>query len=161
MYPVPTSFPLRKNFVWPFAPPWLARPSPKERAIGRNIELSTPLAGPSVLGRIDYVALRAVGAGAEGYLCVTLTLLAGGKGFSFQACGQYVRLWFRRTNLGPSQRAASLTLRMNSAARPVCLSAGGDHLDTNGGTMHMLGTLKDYFAPEAVDPICQEVARFL
>ena len=65
----------------------------------------------------------------------------------------------RMTTMGPSGRVPALVLRMTSVAHQVCFPAGGEHVENNDGAPCMPAILRDYFAPEAVDPINQEVVR--
>ena len=60
-------------------------------------------------------------------------------------------MWTRATFPEPSNPVAALILRMNSAARQVCLPAGGDLLDGYDGVAFTLDILENYFGPEAVD----------
>ena len=53
----------------------------------------------------------------------------------------------RGAEAGPTIRASTLVLRMNSVARQVCLSGGGGHLGINDGVMCMLDILRNYFPP--------------
>ena len=85
----------------------------------------------------------------------------GGNGAFSQRRVQQVRLWMRMTKMEPSSRAAALVLNVNSVARQVCLSAGGDHLENTDGVSRALEILRNFFAPEAPDSIRQEVARFM
>ena len=84
-----------------------------------------------------------------------------GAGSLFQDSKQLGRLLMRMTRLDPSKRVAASILPMHSAARQVCLPAGGDHLDRNDGAIIVLDALKNYFAPEAAVSIYQEVVRCL
>ena len=84
-----------------------------------------------------------------------------GKGSSYIIYEQQVRLWRQVANLDPSKRAAALILQVETVARQVCLAAGSDSVANNDGAEQILGILKDYFAPDAVDSAFQEVARFL
>ena len=50
---------------------------------------------------------------------------------------------------------------MEAVARQVRLAAGSDFVANNDGAEWKLGILKTYFAPDVVDSVRQEVARFL
>ena len=76
------------------------------------------------------------------------------KGLSLQDYERRVRLWMRTTKADPAGRASSFVMRMNSAPRQVCSSAGGDHLDDQDGVMRILEMPRTYFAPGAANAIC-------
>ena len=83
-----------------------------------------------------------------------------GSGPSFQDYEEQVRFWMRMTHLDPARRTAALIFRMNSAARQVRMSAGGDHLDSHNGALRISDSSKK-FASEAAGSLYREVAHFL
>ena len=84
---------------------------------------------------------------------------SNGGGASFLGSERQVCLWMRMTKMGPASRASALALRVNSVGGQGCLSSGGGQLGDNDGATRMLEILRNYFAPEAADSICQEVVR--
>ena len=84
-----------------------------------------------------------------------------GKGASSQDYHRQVRSRMRMDHWDHSKRLTVLILCMNSVARQVSLSSGGDRLISNDRAMRILDILKNYFAPGAVDSICRGVAHFL
>ena len=84
----------------------------------------------------------------------------GGRGSTLIAYEQQVYLWRHVANLGPSRRASALLLRMDTVARQVFLHAGGDTFTNGKGAGSVLGILREYFAPGAVDSISQGGVRF-
>ena len=64
------------------------------------------------------------------------------------------------TNLGPVKRAAALNLHMGSVARENCMALSNDQLSCPEGAAKILQVLRNCLAPEEVDSICHEVARF-
>ena len=82
------------------------------------------------------------------------------KGASSQGCEHQGRLCVRIAKMAPSSCAAALVLRMNSVAREVCLSAGGNRPIRYDGAMCMLEILRNYFAPEVAGLTYQDLVRF-
>ena len=80
----------------------------------------------------------------------------GWKSASSQDYEHQALFWMGMTKTEPSSRVAALVLHMNSVARQVCTSAGGEHLDNNDGVMCMLEIPRNSPPPEAVDSIFQE-----
>ena len=73
-----------------------------------------------------------------------------GQGASFRDFEQQVLIWARASKTDCAGRASMLVLRMNSAPRQVCPSAGGDHLDDGEGVLRLWEIPRSYLAPQAV-----------
>ena len=64
------------------------------------------------------------------------------------------------TNLDITGRDCALVLRMDPAERDVCRTEGSQQLLEPDGVMKITKVLRDYFAPDALYSVYQEVARF-
>ena len=63
--------------------------------------------------------------------------------------------------LGPRKRATNLLLHMTGNARKVCISVGKDVIGDAGGVAHIPRILRERFAPDAIDCIFQDAAKFM
>ena len=82
-----------------------------------------------------------------------------GRGAHFLECGRQVHMWVRTTRAEASARASVLILQMQPAPRQVCLAEGRGILGRSDGVTKILEILRNYFAPDAVDAIRQQVIR--
>ena len=63
--------------------------------------------------------------------------------------------------MDPVPRVPAHISQINTVARAVCMAAGGDVIMDQEGLEKILAQLRDYFAPDDVDSLYQEVVRFL
>ena len=61
----------------------------------------------------------------------------------------------------PEKKAAHLLLHMSDVARKVCLSVGRDVIGNLDGAEQILKILRERFAPDAIDSIFQDMAKFM
>ena len=69
-------------------------------------------------------------------------------------------LWRQISPLGPQKRAASLLLHMTDVAREVRMTVGKDVIGNARGVAHTLRILRERSAPDAMDSIFQDMAKF-
>ena len=67
----------------------------------------------------------------------------------------------RVARLEPTRRVSAQIFDMDPVAREVWAAFGYDQIMNPGGETRILHAVNEYFAPDAVDPICQEVGRFV
>ena len=72
-----------------------------------------------------------------------------------------VNSWMRTARAETPALSSLLISHMRPAPRQVCLAEGSDILDHIDGVSKILIILRNYFAPEAVDAIQQQVMRFM
>ena len=63
--------------------------------------------------------------------------------------------------MDPEKKAAHLLLHMSGVARKVCLPVGRDVIDDLDGAGRILRILRERFAPDAIDPIFRDMAKFI
>ena len=66
----------------------------------------------------------------------------------------------RAPAMDPEKKAAHLRLHMSDFARKVCLPVGWGRIDNLDGLDQILKILRERFAPDAVDLISQDMAKF-
>ena len=84
-----------------------------------------------------------------------------GRWDPFLNYSQEVDLWGRAAKLEAAKRASDLILNMDPVAREVCVAAGREQSMDPESAAKMTQALNDYFAPDDVDLIYREMARFL
>ena len=72
-----------------------------------------------------------------------------------------VTLWNRIATTDPQKRAANLLFHETDAARKVCMAAGKDGVGNIDRAARILRILGERFAPEAIDSIFQDMAKFM
>ena len=80
---------------------------------------------------------------------------------SFPEYGREVELRYKVTNLQVTKRASAPVLRMEPTARDVCMTFGSDHLMEPDAAATVVQMLHDYFAPDALDVVYQDVVSSL
>ena len=65
------------------------------------------------------------------------------------------------SSLGLQMRAASLLLHMLDVFRKVCMTVGEDVIGNLHGVARILRILRERFAPDAIDCIFQDMAKFM
>ena len=70
-----------------------------------------------------------------------------------------VRQWRQVANLEPSKLASALIPQMDSVARQVGMSAGGEIILNGDGADQVLNVLRKYFAPGEGDAIYRKLVR--
>ena len=83
---------------------------------------------------------------------------SGGPLVNFE---EKVLLWKRAPAMEPGKKAAHLLLHLSDVARKVCLSARRDVIGNLDGAAQILRTPRARFAPDAIDSILQEMAKFM
>ena len=84
-----------------------------------------------------------------------------GKASSFLDYEQRVQLWLNTTEIPEEKRATSLLLHMDTVARQVCLNSGGDVMMNGADAALVLQALRQYFQPDAVDQVFQQIDKFM
>ena len=84
----------------------------------------------------------------------------GGKASSFASYEEAVNLWNQNSTLEPGKRATNLLLHMTDIARTVCTTVNKDHIGNTHGVPQILRLLRGRYAPNAIDAIYHEVAKF-
>ena len=78
---------------------------------------------------------------------------------SFANYGEKGLSWKRASAMEPEKQAAHLLLHMSDVARKVCLNVVRDVIDNLDGAEQILRILREYFAPDAIDSISQEIVK--
>ena len=84
-----------------------------------------------------------------------------GRAGSFASYDEKVTLRKRISAMGPAKKAAHLLLHMSYVARKVCLPAGRDVIGNSDGAEQILKIPRERFAPDAIDSISQDMAKFM
>ena len=84
-----------------------------------------------------------------------------GRAGCFANYEEKVILRKRISTVGPEKNAAHLLLQMADVARKVCLSVGQDVIDNLDGAEQILKISRERFAPGAIDPIPQDMVKFM
>ena len=85
----------------------------------------------------------------------------GGQASSAANYEEQVALRNRIRPSDPRRRAADLFLHVSDVARKVCATAGKDAIDNNDGVQRILRILRERFAPDAIDSVFQDIAKFM
>ena len=83
-----------------------------------------------------------------------------GRGAHFLDYDPQVRLWMRTARAKVPSRASFFALRTQRVPRQKCLVEGSNMLGHSDGVAKILNIPRNYFAPEAVDAIHEQVMRF-
>ena len=75
---------------------------------------------------------------------------------SFSNLAREVEPWPRAANLDSAKKAPARALRMDPIA--LCTVLGGDQLIDPDAATEGMKSLRDYFAPDAIGAVCQDVA---
>ena len=84
-----------------------------------------------------------------------------GNGGSPQDCVSELESRCQMSPLGPSKRAPGRVSQMDSTAQDACVAAGKWELLLQEGAETWVRGPQNYFAPDAMDPACLEVALIL
>ena len=84
-----------------------------------------------------------------------------GQASSFANYEEKAILWNQIPTLDARKRAANLLSHMADIARKVSMGVSKDFIGNNDGVRQVLRILLERQAPDAIDAICQEVAKFM
>ena len=87
--------------------------------------------------------------------------VSDGASSSLADYGQRVRLRNRPADAAPSKRVSMLLLHMDTTARQLRLNASGDTFTRGEDAETTLKISRNYFQPDALVPVIQQVAKFL
>ena len=83
------------------------------------------------------------------------------KGKPFPNYARAVEFWNRAPSQGPPWRASAQILKMGPVRPEVCVAVGTDQIVGPDGVPKTSQVLHDYIATAALDPIKQQLGRFL
>ena len=84
-----------------------------------------------------------------------------GTSTAFANYAEKATLWKKVATVGAGKKVAHLLLHMSDVARKVCMRVGKDVIGNSDGAEQILKISRECYAPDDIDIIFQDVAKFM